>query len=142
MSEGKRHWSAEYLGLPYRDEGWDRDGVSCLGLVSLVYAEQCGMLLPGYGDVVDGPECAEIAAAFVGDRDAWPFRAIAPEQARDFDLVTFRLGGVESHVGVVAWPGAMLHVAEGITSRIERYDATHWRPLIGRFLRHREAAHG
>lgn len=125
------HWSAGYLGLA-------PEGVSCWALVRLIYAEQRGIELPAYAGAPDAAEAIEINAALTGDAAAWPWQALAREAARPFDLVTFRLRGVEGHVGIVTWPGAFLHVGAGITSRIERYSDAQWRPLVARFLRYKQ----
>lgn len=142
-----RHWSNDYLGLTFRDGGAgiaredgrkrpDDDGMSCWGMVRHAYREHRSIVLPSYIGVPGLEEAAEIAAGLAGDATAWPWHEIAEDEVREFDLVTFRYAGVEAHVGLVRAHGQFLHIADGITSRVEHYDAPHWRPLIGRFLRY------
>lgn len=138
MSGLERHWSASYLGLPYARGGAERAGVSCWGVVCLAYREQKNIVLPTYQGEPGAEELAEVAAALDGNTDGWPWREVYAGDVRSFDLVTFHLRGIEGHVGLVPWPGAFLHVGEGITSRIERYGWEQWRPMVSRFLRHRD----
>jgi hypothetical protein len=128
-------WTDEYLGLPWWEGGGDRNGVSCWGLAALVYRERCGTDLPAYSERMDAAERLEIEAILKGGQ-AWPWRSVAAGEERELDLVTFAVKGMESHVGIVAWSGRMLHVSKGGTSRIERYREEKWAPLRSRFLRH------
>lgn len=112
------HWSRSYVGLPQRDHGRDRDGVDCWGLVKLVYAERLSIDLPSYDECYTSvDEHAEIAAAISSGRAeaAW----VRVDDAREFDVAVFRAGRYESHVGLVAVPGQILHVMGKCASVIE-----------------------
>lgn len=104
-----RHWTSRYLGRP-----WGDDGLTCWGLARDIYRDELG---------VDLPEL----------RSRW--REIEPAEAREFDLALFRSRGLETHVGLVAGRGLMLHVAKGAVARIERTGAGHWAALHSRLLR-------
>ncbi|MBK5958123.1 hypothetical protein CCR97_08320 [Rhodoplanes elegans] len=131
-----RHWSAAWLGIPYLEAGLTRAGASCWGLVRLVYDHELGITLPSYAGAPCEAERAEIAGALAGDAAAWPWREVPVDRAEPFDLMLFRYGLTESHVGLVAWPGHHLHVMTGITSRIEAYRRAPWDGLVSRVLRH------
>jgi len=132
-----RHWSSDYLGLSFTEGGAQRSGVSCWGLISLVYQEQLGINLPGfYGEACE-EELRQATLASLDSSEYWPWHNIDETEVRPFDLVTFKLGRVESHIGLVRRRGEFIHVAHDITSRVERYNEGRWKPLIGRFLRHR-----
>lgn len=105
------HWSSFYIGRP-----WGRGGLTCWGLARQVYADELGIELPRFG--------AEL------------WREIEPAEAREFDLVLFRCRGLETHVGLVAGRGLMLHAAKGAGSRIERTGTGHWAALHSRLLRY------
>jgi len=125
-----RHWSYGYLGRSF----------ACWPLVREVYAEQRGIALPAYEGPVSGAEAQEIAVALGGTGD-WPWETVDRRAAREFDLVTFRIAGVEAHVGLMAGTDLFLHAGEGITSRLDRLSAEHWRALTCRFLRYRDPSH-
>jgi cell wall-associated NlpC family hydrolase len=114
-----RHWSAAYLGLDFPG-----DPRPCWALVRQVFRAERGLILPAYQGGREDPTAPL----------AWTTVEGVP--AREFDLATFRFNGIEDHVGVVIEGGLMLHVAHGITSRLERLASDRWAPLFVRFVRH------
>ncbi len=132
MADNNKHWSDGFIGLPYADLGRSPDGVDCWGLARLVYAS-LDIELPSYADgYASTEERAEIAGLIDGAKPQWT-KVDEPEA---FDLVTFRRGRLESHVGIVVEPGCMLHVTSGAPSRIERYLDDQWRARLTGFWRH------
>lgn len=132
------HWSTAFIGLPYEDLGRSPDGVDCWGLARLVYAS-VGIDLPSYaGGYASTQERAEIAGLIEGAKPQW----IKVDDPRAFDLVTFRRGRLESHVGVVVEPGRMLHVTSAAPSCIERYSDDYWRARLTGFWRRAGERHG
>lgn len=126
------HWSTAFIGLPYADLGRTRAGVDCWGLARLVLKSQ-GIDVPSYaGGYASPQERGEIAGLIEGAKPAW----LKVEEPRAFDLVTFRRGRLESHVGIVVEPGRMLHVTSGAPSRIESYRDDYWRARLTGFWRH------
>lgn len=125
MTEAITHWSARYVGIPWRAHGRTPHGFDCWGLVRAVYADQCGVELPSLADdYADPHERAEIAELIAGPAaSCWvetSRHALAP-----FDLLLF--GGLAVHVGVAIDAGRMLHVDRGRLSEIARLDAPRWR---------------
>lgn len=136
-----RHWSADYIGLPWRARGDGRDGLDCWNLCRLVYHERLGIELESYSSgYVTAFERAEIAALISGARAQAPWREIAPGNEREFDIAIFRCAGLATHIGIVTAPGQMLHVNSGQDSMIERYRDGKWLPRLIGFQRH-ESAH-
>lgn len=128
-------WSNDYIGLPWRARGRTRAGVDCWGLVRLIYWERLGLALPDYSETyVTAEERAEIAAVVAGATLAGDWREVAEPLA--FDIALIRIGGLESHVGIVAAPGLMLHVTEGHDSEIVRLSSGQWAPRLSRIGRH------
>jgi len=125
------HWSAAYIGLPWRDRGRDLDGCDCWGLARLVYARELGIPLPSYAD--DYPsteEMAEIEGLIRGALTVGPWVVVA--EPRPFDLVLFRRGRWDGHIGVIVDRGRMLHMMGLDCAKIERFDGPVWsRRIVG-----------
>jgi cell wall-associated NlpC family hydrolase len=129
------HWSAGFIGIPWRERGRCRQGVDCWGLLRLVYSEVLCIELPSYAEgYITIAERAEIAALLAGNAVLPPWGAVPTGAIAPFDVLLFRRAGLESHVSVVVDVGLMLHIVPGTESFIERYDCGRWRPrLIGAF---------
>ena len=120
-------WWNDYIGVPFRDGGCGRSGADCWGLVRLVYRERFGIALPGPVVDVSALERAAIEPALDLTREAfWE----AADDPRPGDVVSLRIGGAESHVGLVATPGRMLHVLEGGHAVIETYTSRRWKERV------------
>lgn len=128
-------WCSQYIGIPYASGGRTSDGADCWGLYALVLAEQFGKPLPSY----DGPlwrkgACAnEVASAAL--EYAAQFQSVALGQEKPGDAIFFRMLGVPLHVGIVVYPGKMLHVEDGIDACVEDYLSFQWRKRIICFYR-------
>jgi cell wall-associated NlpC family hydrolase len=137
MTGRRSNWTREYVGLPKLHAGRSRDGIDCYGLVWLVYRDVLGLALPGLaGEAMDATERAEIAALINSGCAAAPWRPIDPGTEREFDMVVFRRGKLESHVGLVVAPGRMLHIVDVGQSHIGSYVEGPWRPRLVGFHRH------
>lgn len=119
-------WANRYLGLTFEDA--ERP---CWELVREVFARERGVRLPAFGDAVEQ-----------GESEAWrAWRSIPSGSERGFDLVMFKVGGIEAHVGLVTRPGQMIQVDTGISCRRERYsEGSRMAPMVSRFLRHEALA--
>lgn len=134
-----KHWSTDFIGLPYVEFGRDRRGVDCWGLAKLVYAEILGIELPSYIERYTSPEeRRELDALIhsVADGETWA----RPVRATTFDIVVFRRGHMEAHVGIVVSPGLMLHTSAGDHSRLEHYGSGRWAHRLTGVYRYFEAA--
>lgn len=133
------HWSRAYIGLPWLPGGRDAQGCDCYGLISQVYQDVAGIALdPLNGLYVTAEEREDIAAIVAGEMAHGPWRAIEPGSERELDVLLFRCLGLQSHVGVVAGRGLMLHATAGQTSCIERYQDGRWRPRLSGIFRHKD----
>lgn len=108
-------WWTEYIGIPFRDHGRDRDGCDCWGLVRMVYADHFGLELPSYAgayrDIADGDGLSRAVEQIL---PAW--RSAEPEE---FAVALIRFHGGRLHVGVMADIGRMLHVERGKLACVE-----------------------
>jgi probable lipoprotein NlpC len=135
------HWSAAFVGLPWRERGRSRDGIDCWGLCTLVYAERLGIALPHYTEAyMSVQERAEIDALFSDARQP-PWVAVPLGQERDFDIALMRCARLLAHVGIVIGGGRMLHVESGGLSHVESYASGRWRLRLVGVYRHEAHAH-
>lgn len=125
---------SDYVGIPFKEKGRDRNGCDCWGLVRLVLAERYGFDLP---DLSDGYATTKDAAAIVGLYDGEKSNWRKVEQGQPGDVLVLRIKGRPTHVGLVIGEGRFLHVDRGIDATIERYDSPHWRNRVEAFYRHR-----
>lgn len=130
----------DFIGLPFRDHGRDRDGCDCWGGVRLVLRELRGIVLPDYGGGYHGTmDCDGIGVA-IRDGLVRDFVPVARPQA--FDLVIFNLAGKPWHVGLVVAPWRFLHWPQPDdngndgSSRIARYTDRIWARRVEGFYRH------
>ncbi|WP_346915020.1 peptidoglycan endopeptidase [uncultured Roseibium sp.] len=79
-------------------------------------------------------ERAEISGLINGAKTFWH----PVEDPRELDVVTFRRGRLECHVGIVVRPGLMLHVTDDRPSCIELYRDEHWARRLTGFWRHED----
>jgi len=124
-----RHWTDLYAGIPFAFDGRDRFGCDCWGLVRLVYEEVLGRGLPMVAGALKDlslGSLARVSREIKAGLDDWE-RVGDPQ---DFDIVIFRRGQVNTHVGIVCGRGQMLHVMEGINSTVEPYNAPVWKSKI------------
>lgn len=133
------HWSAAFIGIPWRAHGRDRAGCDCWGLARLVYAARGVALASHAGDYADPLERAEVARVIAGHRPG-PWIEAAPGDVRECDLLVFDRGW--PHVGVAIDATRMLHVAQGGASCLARLDADPWRRRLVAVGRHPALAGG
>lgn len=112
----QKHWSAAFVGIPFADLGRTREGVDCYGLACVVYWERLGIELPTYaGGYVSSLERSEVASIIGGEADGALWERV--DAASDCDLLIFKAGGLERHIGLeVGVRGKMLHVAHRSSS--------------------------
>lgn len=119
-------WVDKYVGLPFADLGRDVQGVDCYGLLRLIYRDELAIELPSYvGSYVCSDEQAEVAkllgeAAVEGP---WCRNTDAP---RPFDVLLFRQGRFNSHLGIAVTHGHMIHVQGEDQAKIERFKDPRW----------------
>lgn len=126
-------WVNDYIGLPFKEHGRDRDGVDCWGLVRLVLADQFGTPLPSYADGYGSTEDAEDIGRLVRG-EMGPWRQLVSGEERPGDVVLMRLLNQPMHVGVIVAPRLagswMLHIEDGIDACLETYDGAKWRRRV------------
>jgi len=122
-----------FFGIPDHPKDASRHGASCYGLARLVYAELIGVALPDHSkQYLDERDEAEVAAVVNGARSTFWQNVSEPAF---LDLILFRGEAHDSHVGIYAEPGWMLHTIKDDVSKFARYDRFPWRGRLEGFYR-------
>lgn len=135
MTAEPEDWVNDYVGLPWKTLGRDRDGVDCWGLCCLVYAERRGIILPSHDEVgwsVEDRDAKDkgrakrraIEAVVIDERQKWKQVSTKPINsfhAMPYDLLLIEHAGLPVHVGIIVAPGWVLHVMEKMDSVCEQF---------------------
>lgn len=133
------HWSAGYIGLPWQERGLTREGIACWGLPRLVYAKQLDIDVPDYAaGIVSTADREQVASIFEEGTTRGPWLPVNPTFAQEFDILVFRIGGIEAHVGIVTGPGRMLHITSGQESCIADSTRSPWSHRLAGVYRHED----
>ena len=130
-------WTADYVGLPFKEGGRDRQGLDCYGLLRLVINDRFAGAVPEYEGIAyrDGAD-KDLLVALMDERvRLWTPIRVGEEQPGDGILL--RVMGRPIHVGVVVAKGWMLHVEKDCDSLLERFTAgSRWERRVLGFYRH------
>ena len=131
-------WSNNYIGIPYKANGRDKDGLDCWGLVRLIYKEQYNTDLPSFSTEYHIDDNARIKELITQYREGW----VQKEKVQEGDLVLFRVLGEETHVGVAVSETHFIHVREGKDTAIESFSNLKWAKRVVGFFRYSEKISG
>lgn len=108
---GDLEWINDYVGVPYLENGRDRDGWDCWGLVMAVYRDRLGVELPDWKWTAPYGALDKLRAFGLAvdqaDAEAWAHELEAPEA---FALALVHGERRPHHVGVAVGAG-VLHAA-------------------------------
>ena len=125
-------WTNDYIGIPYKLHGRERDGLDCWGMVRLVYAELCGITLPSLAEQYENPVDAEgFTQAHALTSPEW--REV--ETPSEFDVFWCRIAGMECHTGIALGDGRMLHAMQGNDSHIVNLRNPAWERRVQKCYR-------
>lgn len=140
-------WAAKYIGLPYVDEGWDRSGAHCYGLLHLIGRTELGFKLPKLDRVTwrtarrhgDWPGflAQEKEAGWETlwekrfDNDRPPPRL----KVAAGDGILIRNRGIANHCGMVVGAPWFIHAIDEVETSLARYDTDPWKWCIVGFYR-------
>ena len=100
----------DWRGVKYAYGGLSRQGIDCSGLVYVTYRDQLGMKLPRSTK-----------------QQAKEGRAVEYKQLRAGDLVFFKTGGKQKHVGIYIEDGKFLHASTRSGVLISRLSDDYWK---------------
>lgn len=118
------NWWNDYITIPYKKMGRDKDGLDCWGLVRMIYKDQFNVELPSYVDQYNADDTHDSLAELIAiSKESWT----KTDNPVIGDVLLLRAEGSLSHVGVVISPTHFIHVIEDINVAIERYDQGKWK---------------
>lgn len=127
-------WWNDYVGIPFKMQGRDREGVDCWGLVRLVYQERFSVVLPEYLTYDSTRAFKQIDELVQTGKREW--NEVPRAEIKDFDLVVLKIGDLSPHVGIVCDDSKhFLHALEGANSVIEKLSGLRWGGRIDSFWR-------
>lgn len=129
---------SKYVGIPFKWNGYDRDGVSCWGLFVLVYREVYGIELPRHDQhgqlVAQGRDESETVWI---SKKTWAHLEMGQETTGDALHMKGLHGGrlTSLHGGIVVSRGLVIHAQEGSGVVVSRYlsDDRYKRRVIGAY---------
>lgn len=121
-------WLTEFIGVPYREGGYELTGWACWGPVYEAYRRR-GILLPTYSEQSGRTEADQHEINAMMQRDVVSWRVITLPEARLWDVLVFRLVG-HWHCGLVVDPPYFIHCLAKSRTTMERWDARPWSPII------------
>lgn len=127
----EENWWNNYVGLTYVNNGRDRDGLDCWGLVRLVHKDIFGNDLPSFSEAQE-EDIKEQTIAI--QKEGWI--KVQTEQAGDVAL--FSLAGHPIHVGIIIQPSRFLHAFNGTDTCIESLSSAKWKRRLVGIYRYRE----
>lgn len=112
----------QYVEIPFKSHGRDREGLDCYGLVCLVYKELLGLTLQSWSHLYNDAHRVNPSSVQQGF-DQWQ----KVDKPLIGDLALFQAGR-GMHVGIcLDRKGVqMLHTTEGVAVSVEKISSPHW----------------
>jgi cell wall-associated NlpC family hydrolase len=112
-------WANRYIGVPYKDYGFDLDGWHCWGLVRYILLHERKIELPKYGEV-SAVELLRVARLLKSEPEGGQTWIEVHGPRSPFDVLLMRGRGEMSrsavHCGIMVSPTVVMHVHKGIST--------------------------
>lgn len=125
-------WANQYIGIPFKSGGRDRDGIDCWGLARLIYQEQYSINLPSFSAEYTEGDTDRMTELLAQYREGWE-NTTTPKEG---DLVLIRVNGAETHIGVALDSERFIHVKKGTDTCIERFNSIAYSKRIVGYFRY------
>lgn len=111
----------KYVGLPFKHQGRDFDGVDCWGIPYLIFKNELGIILPDFTDLKYDFDWPENGQNHILDNinDNWVL--IKNGMYKRFDIhIIYDEAGAASHIGINIGHGSFIHIFVGSRSLVSR----------------------
>lgn len=125
----------KYINLPYREFGRDFDGVDCYGLITLIYNNELGIIIPDYTDLL----CSKTRHNLKEKQDhilnsiGIKWVPLKNDKFKVYDALVFNKrsnSAIAEHIGMYIGGGKFIHALEDHTSMINRLDSPFWKSTL------------
>lgn len=119
------------LRVKFKDKGRDYSGWDCWGVPRCGYKDVLSIELPSFVDDYIDAGNTEASRRVINDivisqKHKWD----PVNKPRALDVVIFRLGNTETHLGLVVDKNRFIHCEKKINTVIERLDSAKWKRRI------------
>lgn len=116
-------WWNNYIGIPYKQWGYDRSGLNCYTLTRLIQGEVFNKRLPRHDENLYDVEAKKALGHPIPLEDV-----VSGDVLHMFSIE----GGkrVDTHIATVTEPGKCIHVVKGTDSCIINYRKQPWKNLV------------
>jgi cell wall-associated NlpC family hydrolase len=125
----------EYLGIPFKSGGRDRNGIDCYGIILLIYKEKKGIQL--FDIEKYDSAWGESENYFISNyHKSW--EKIEIKELQPFDVILFRIDTiVPQHVGLYTGEGKFIHCMETMPVGISKLNNRPWPSYIDSAYRYK-----
>lgn len=133
------NWSNKYVGLPFEEHGRGNNGFDCWGLVRHVYKNERDIELDSFDSLYISTKERRAIASIFDDKTSngeW-VRVGSIIDYSPMDVLVFRTGPLMAHVGLFVTGTRMLHVKNGMTSKLDLFNSAIYADrLVGAYRYH------
>ena len=119
----------KYIGIPYKENGRDFNGVDCYGVIYLFFKEEFGVIVPEVTDLIYSKDRFSVKEKEDHLLKAIGIKWVPVDTIKKFDVLVFNKKSdckISSHVGLYLGRDKFLHVTEDLSSSIARLDEPYW----------------
>jgi len=127
----------DFIGVPFKLLGRDFDGVDCWGLVYLVFKEKLGIELPNYTNLCYSMGWYKKNKDMIVDEIKKSVFEVVEKPYKKYDIFILYNGTekIANHVSLYLNDDKMLHISEGSTSMISRFNG-YWESKLYKTVRY------
>lgn len=127
-------WQDKYIGIPFKANGRDENGLDCWGLVRLIYNQEYNIQLPSFSSeyvIQDDSRINDLIAQY---KEGWE----QVEKPVPGSVVLFKILGGLTHIAVMVDEVTFIHVRPGSNTVIDTITNTKWKNRITGFFKYNE----